>query len=95
MHQVRYLRHVFSLLDLLPPVVGAVNVSEGASYLHPLRRLVCCLRLLPTVGQWSERVQSVATPGGVESILLEGAAAILGGCLTSSALPGFKFEVPA
>jgi hypothetical protein len=31
-------------------------------------RLLCCLRLLPKVGQWSERVQGVATPVAVLSI---------------------------
>ena len=69
------------LLDLLPPVVGAVNVSEGANYLHPLGRLVCCLRLLPMVGQWSERFQGVATPGGVLSIVVRGCGRHTGGLL--------------
>ena len=47
------------------------------------------------VGQWSERVQGVLPRAVYYPSLLEGAAVILGGCLTSSALPGFKFEFPA
>ena len=54
MQQVRVLRYVVSLLDLLPPVVWAVDVREGTSYLYPLSRLVYCLRLLPMMGQWSK-----------------------------------------
>ena len=96
MHKANRLRHIVSLLDFLPPVIGTVDVSEGASYLSPLGRLICFLRLLPTVGQWSERIEGVATlSAAVESVVVRGAAAILGGCLTSSVLPGFKFELPA
>ena len=61
--------------------IGAAQVSEGTGYIHPLRRLVSCLRLLPTVGQWSERVQGVATPGGVESIVVRGCGRHTGGLL--------------
>ena len=81
MHQVNRLRHVVSLLDLLPSVIGAVDVSEGASYLSPLRRLIWCLRLLSAVGQGSERIQGVATPGGVESIIVRGCCRHTGGLL--------------
>jgi hypothetical protein len=52
--------------------IGAAIVCEGTSYLPPLGGLVCCLLLLPMVGQWSERVQGVATPGGVVSISVGG-----------------------
>jgi hypothetical protein len=31
--------------------ISAAHVREGTGYLHPLRRLVCCLLLLPMVGQ--------------------------------------------
>ena len=70
-------------------------MREGTGYLPPLRQLIFCLLLLPMVGQWSERVQGVATPGGVESIVVRGFGRHTGGCLASSALPGFEFELPA
>ncbi len=82
MHQASRLRRVVTLLDIHPVKIGSLIVSEGTGYLHPLRRLVCCLRLLPTVGQWSERIQGVATPSGVESIVVRGPSLNTGGLYT-------------
>ena len=60
-----------------------MNVSEGAGYLCPPSRLICCLRLLPTVGQWSERIEGVATlSAGVESVVFLGHSLIAGGLYT-------------
>ena len=73
-----------------------MDVSEGASYMGPLSRLICCLLLLPTVGQLSERIKGVATlSAGVESVIDIGGSRYTRGLLTSSVLPGFKFELPA
>ena len=82
MHQANRLRHGVSLLDLLPPVIRTVDVSEGASYLHPLGWLIRCLRLLPTVSQWSERIKDVATlSAGVESVVVRGGSLYTRGLL--------------
>ena len=79
MHQASCLRHIILLLYRHSVEIGAMIVSEGANYLHPLRRLVCCLRLLPTVGQWSERVEGVATlSASVESIIFRGHSFLCG-----------------
>ena len=83
MQQASCLRHIVLLLDRHPVEIGAIIVSEGANYLHPLCRLVCCLRLLPTVGQWSERIEGVATlSAGVESVVVRGHSLITGGLYT-------------
>ena len=85
MHQATRLRHVVALLDLLPPEIRTVGVHEGASYLHPLGRLICCLRLLPPMGQWSECVEGVTTlSAGVKSIVVRGHSLITGGLYTFS-----------
>ena len=58
-------------------------MNEGASYLCPLGRLICCLRLQPTVGQWSERIKGVATlSAGVESVVVRGHSLNSGGLYT-------------
>ena len=60
-------------------------MHEGASYLHPLGRLICCLWLQPPMGQWSERIKGVATlSAGVESIV------VLGHSLTTRGLYTFS-----
>ena len=79
MHKVSCLRHIVLLFDRHSMEIRAMIVSEGANYLPPLRRLVCCLRLLPTVGQWSERVEGVATlSASVESIIFRGHSFLCG-----------------
>ena len=83
MHQASLLRHVVSLLDFLPPVIRTVGVYEGASYFHPLSRLICYLGPLPPMGQWSERIEGVATlSAGVESVVVRGHSLNSGGLYT-------------
>ena len=58
------------------------DVCEGASHLRPLSRLIFCLRLLHTVGQWSERIEGVFTLStGVESVVVRGGGRHTGGLL--------------
>ena len=58
-------------------------MDESASYLCPLSRLICCIWLLSQMGQWSERIEGVATlSAGVESVVVRGHSLKSGGLYT-------------